>query len=91
MRTLIKYLTNQENSMTSTFDYLDAIAMQVIAGDATHTGVLSTGERLYVALSANSAALLKEAGYTIVEAIMRLDTDWRKELIRRWQYPDRHS
>lgn len=72
--------------MSSQFDRLDAIALRVAKGETSGVGVLSTGERLYVALAANSAELLERNGYTIAEAAARLGTDWMAQLVSRWQY-----
>lgn len=68
------------------FEYLDELAVRVAKGDLDCTGALSTGERLYVALAANSTALLERADYTIPEALARLGDEWTRELINRWQY-----
>lgn len=78
--------------MDSQLDRLDAIAERVaIAKDPlkeTNIGVLSTGERLYVALAASRQDVLDAYGYTIAEALARIDTGWTAELVRRWQYRD---
>lgn len=39
-------------------------------------GVLSTGEKLAAALTLNRPDLLEKAGYTIAQAIHRLEGDW---------------
>lgn len=70
----------------SQLDTLDGVAIRVAKDDLTTFGVLSTGERLYVALAANRADLLDQLGYTVAEAIARLGQDWTNELIARWQY-----
>lgn len=67
-------------------DHLDAEAARVAVDQARDYGVMSTGERLYVALAANRADLLEADGYTIAEAVARLDEGWMAELVRRWQY-----
>jgi hypothetical protein len=64
-------------------DRLDEIAEAVLAGDADALGPVSTGERIYVALAANRADLLP-AGYTLVQAIARLDDD-TAALVARWE------
>jgi hypothetical protein len=71
--------------MSSRFDYLDDIAIRVAKGDTDGVGALSSGERLYVALAANNTVLLKQFGFTIAEALDRLDEDWIAELIARWR------
>lgn len=68
------------------FDRLDNLALQVAKGDMDGAGVLSTGERLYVALAANSMELLDAAGYTFAEAINRLGDDELQTLVERWRY-----
>lgn len=68
------------------YERLDAIALDVAKGDLSATGVLSTGERLYVALAANSIELLDAADYTIAEALARLDDHEVAELVARWRY-----
>jgi hypothetical protein len=69
--------------MSSQFDRLDEVAMRVAKQGAVVAGPLSTGERLYVALAANSMELLERDGYTIPEAIARLGTDWTQQLVAR--------
>lgn len=63
------------------YDRLDAIAAQAAQGDDNAVGVLSTGERLYVALAANRCDLL--GGDSIAYAISRLDTKDLRELVER--------
>lgn len=70
----------------SELDYLDGIAIRVAKGEDAGVGVLSTGERLYVALAANSIELLEREGYTIAEAIARLGADEADQLVERWRY-----
>lgn len=71
--------------MKSQLDYLDEIAVQAAKGDCRAVGPLSTGERLYVALAANNAALLAEGGDTIAEALARIGPEWVDQLVQRWQ------
>ena len=70
----------------SQFERLDELVERVAAGDLDCTGALSTGERLYVALAANSVELLARCDYTIAEALARLGDDWVAQLIERWRY-----
>jgi hypothetical protein len=65
-------------------DRLDEIAEAVLAGDDDALGPVSTGERIYVALAANRAELMP-AGYTLVQAIARLDDD-TAALVARWEH-----
>lgn len=67
-------------------DRLDRLAVRVAQGEGCGTGVLSTGEALYVALAANSTDMLKEHGYTIAESLARLGEEDVAELIERWRY-----
>lgn len=68
------------------FDRFDSLAHRVReTGDGGSLGPLSTGERIYVALAADRPDLLP-SGHSIVSAFVRLDDDWREELLRRWQY-----
>lgn len=67
-------------------DYLDGIANDLIGGNSDRVGVLSTGEKLYVALAASDAAMLARMDYTIAQAIARLGADETDQLVRRWQY-----
>lgn len=72
--------------MDATFYRLDKIAIRVAQGDSSGVGVLSTGEKLYVALAAYDAVLLGSWDYTIAEAIDRLGTQWTAELVSRWRF-----
>ncbi|MES2785031.1 MAG: hypothetical protein V4684_06175 [Pseudomonadota bacterium] len=68
------------------FEYLDELANRIAAGDVRGFHALSSGEKCYVALAANNQALLEEDGYTIVQAFVRLDADWRVHLLTTWRY-----
>ena len=70
----------------SQFERLDELVERVAAGDLDCTGALSTGERLYVALAANSVELLARCDYTFAEALARLGDEWVTQLIERWRY-----
>lgn len=67
--------------MSMNYDYLDAIAMDVRQGDTSRVGVLSTGERLYVALAASNCALL--GNDSIAYAIDRIGHEALRELVAR--------
>lgn len=71
---------------SSQLDRLDEIALDVRNGNDERVGVLSTGEKLYVALAANDAARLERLGYTIAEAIARVGDDDIRALVERWRY-----
>lgn len=71
----------------SQLDRLDAIASAIKAGKRgarDQVGVLSTGERLYVAMAANDIKLARD--YTIAEAIARLGEDDVRSLVERWRH-----
>ena len=70
------------------FDRLDRIAEQMRSGDISSYGVLSTSQRIYVALASNRPDLLQEERYrwTMVQVIARLGDEWLRELIERWRY-----
>lgn len=65
-------------------NHLDGIAWEARNRIDDRTGVLSTGERLYVALAANRLDLMPD--YTIAQALARLGEDDVAELIKRWRY-----
>lgn len=66
-------------------EYLDDVISDVLDGNYARVGVLSTGERLYVALGASDAGMLREMGYTIAQALGRLDEGDSDQLVRRWR------
>ena len=65
------------------YDYLDSVAAGIKAGDESRFGVLSTGERIYVALAANRLDLVPD--YTVAQAIARLGDVHTLELVDRWR------
>lgn len=71
----------------SQLDYLDTLAEAVRAGDDSALSGLSTGERIYAALAANRMDLAP-AGYSIADAIYRLDWDDTRALVERWHNRD---
>ncbi len=66
--------------------YLDELVEEVANGNLERYTPLSTGQRLYIALAANRADLLKQDGFTIVQALDRLGEDWTTYLFNRWKY-----
>lgn len=64
--------------------YLDSIASDLREQREDRFWVLSTGERLYCALAASRADLLKEMGYSIAGALYRLGRDDTLALVSRW-------
>ncbi len=68
-------------------DRLDSIAEDIISGHASRRfDGLSGGEKVYTALAANNVELLAQSGYTIVQALERLEPEWVAELIHRWRF-----
>lgn len=71
----------------SQLDRLDEMAQAIKDGGSTdRVGVLSTGERLYVALAANSSEILKDSDDTIVEAIHRVGVEDMAAMVERWKF-----
>lgn len=66
------------------YERLEAIVVRVRQGDLDAVGVLSTGERLYVALAANNCELL--GSDSIAYAIARLESEAVQELVERHRY-----
>jgi len=63
---------------------LDAVAHEVLRGNLGGFHPMSTGERLYVALATSNVGLLRGLGYTIPEALQRLDAGWADAIAERW-------
>jgi len=70
----------------SRFDRLDDVVLRFCSGEHDAVGALSTGEKLYIALTANDTALLTSMNYTIPAALARLGPEWTATLIARWEY-----
>lgn len=66
------------------YDYLDSIAEDAREQDDRRVGVLSTGERIYVALASSRMDLIPD--YTIAQAIARLGETDTARLVERWRY-----
>lgn len=66
------------------YERLETIVERVRQGDLDAAGVLSTGERLYVALAANNCELL--GSDSIGYAIARLEPEAVQELVERHRY-----
>ena len=66
------------------YDYLDEIAREVANDDQSRLGVLSSGEYLYVALSANECSLLGRR--TVASALARLGDESVAHLIDHHRY-----
>lgn len=67
-------------------DYLDTVARQYAEGERDAYRELSTGERLYVALAVNCSNALFANGYTVAQALARLDPGWADALADRWKW-----
>lgn len=68
----------------SQLERLDALAASLRGSRARREAdVLSTGERIYVALAADRVDLISD--FTIVEALDRLGPNELVELIKRWR------
>lgn len=67
-------------------DRLNALVPALAKGDDAAFGVLSTGEKCYVALASSRVDLLLAMNYTVPEALARLGNEWVKGLIYSWQY-----
>lgn len=65
---------------------LNAMALVLAKKQDAGFGVLSTGEKCYVALASNRVDLLEQIGYTIPVALARLGSEWTQHLISCWQY-----
>lgn len=72
--------------MSNQLDYLDQLALRAAKGDLEAVRGLSKGERVYVALAANSAVLLAQGGDTIAEALDRIGPEWTAALVERWRH-----
>jgi hypothetical protein len=75
-----------ELAMLHNFEKLDRIVVEVANGREDAFGRLSSGEAVYVALVAGRVDLLTVMGYTIPQALNRLDDGWIEEMILRWRY-----
>ncbi len=60
---------------------LKGFARNVMA-DERHIGVLSTGERIAVALILDRVDLFPHGGYTVLEAVNRLGQEWTQAAFR---------
>ena len=68
--------------MASDIDHtLKGFARMVMA-DERRIGVLSTGERIAVALILDRPDLFPHGGYTVLEAVDRLGRDWTQAAFR---------
>lgn len=64
-------------------DELDGIASEVLAGDASRVGLLSTTDCLYVVLAANRLDLAPQ--WTFAQAIDHLGAEKVSALVERWR------
>ena len=68
------------------FERLDEVALMCRQGNDEFFGVLSSGEKRYVALAANRADLLKDTGDTIAEAIRLMEPEALAHLLKVWTW-----
>lgn len=66
------------------YNYLDTIAEEARHQDDRRVGVLSTGERIYVALASSRLDLIPD--YTVAQAINRLGLHDTEMMVNRWRY-----
>ncbi|ART61470.1 hypothetical protein CBP36_21115 (plasmid) [Acidovorax carolinensis] len=69
--------------MNEQLEHLDEIAREAWAGNYQRTGVLSTGERLYVALASGRMRELAPAD-SIAYAVDRVGTEWMAHMLEVW-------
>ncbi len=67
----------------SELERLDAIARDAWGGNYDRVGVLSTGERLYVALASGRMRELAP-GDSIAYAVHRVGPDWMEHMLKVW-------
>lgn len=65
-------------------DYLDEIAREAFEGNYDRVGVLSSGERRYVALASGRMRELVP-GDSIAYAVDSLDPGWFEHMVRVWK------
>ncbi len=68
----------------STLEYLDEIAREAWSGDYKRVGVLSTGERLYVALASGRMRELAP-GDSIAYAVDHVGAEWMAHMLDAWR------
>lgn len=68
----------------SNLAYLDEIAREAWAGNYERTGVLSTGELLYVALASGRMRELAP-GDSIPYAVERVGPEWMAHMLQVWR------
>jgi hypothetical protein len=66
-------------------DYLDEVAREAWAGNYERVGVLSTGERLYVALASGRMRELAPED-SIPYAIERVGPKWMSHMLETWRH-----
>lgn len=70
--------------MTSELERLDEIAREAWGGNYDRVGVLSTGERLYVALASGRMRELAP-GDSIAYAVDRVGSEWMAHMLQEWR------
>ena len=74
----------KKEDVMSQLERLDEIAREAWAGNYDRTGVLSTGERLYVALASGRMRELCP-GDSIPYAVDRVGPDWMAHMLEVWK------
>lgn len=69
----------------ATLEQLDEIAREAWEGNYARVGVLSTGERLYVALAAGRMRELAP-GDSIAYAVERVGPEWMAHMLEVWRH-----
>ena len=59
-----------------------AAMVALVEKDAKRIGVFSTGEQIAIALVLDRAELFPHGGYTMLEAVERLGSDWIRAALR---------
>lgn len=70
--------------MTSQLEHLDEIAREAWAGNYERVGVLSSGERLYVALASGRMRELAPSD-SIAYAVARVGPEWMSHMLQVWR------
>ena len=67
-------------SLQDTTERIESM-VRAVEADPEHIGVLSTGEKIAVALVLDRVDLFPRGNYTILEAVDRLGPDWLRAAI----------
>lgn len=81
---IARLIPEDEGGTMSDLDTLDEIAREAWGGDYGRVGVLSTGERLYVALASGRMRELAP-GDSIPYAVDRVGPEWMAHMLEVWR------